>query len=51
MHTIDKEVIHRHIEEMKTEIEQYRLEKRSVEKKKKERRKVPFWTLFFSFMN
>lgn len=51
MYTIDREVVQRQMEDMRQEIEQYRLGKEALKRKRKERKHVPFWTIFFSFIN
>ena len=51
MYTIDREVVQRQMEEMRQEIEQYRLGQKALKRKRKERKHVPFWTIFFSFTN
>lgn len=51
MHTINHEVVQRHIEELRREVAQHRLQKRSIERKRKERKKLPFWAVFFSLKN
>ncbi|MCG7345922.1 hypothetical protein MHZ92_17560 [Sporosarcina sp. ACRSL] len=51
MYTIDREVVQRHMEDMRQEIEQYRLGQKALKRKRKERNRVPFWMIFFSFTN
>lgn len=51
MYTIDREVVQRQMEDMRKEIEQYRLGEKALKRKRKERKHIPFWTIFFSFAN
>ncbi|MCM3745260.1 hypothetical protein M3193_14060 [Sporosarcina luteola] len=51
MYTIDREVVQRHMEEMRQEIEQFRMERKALKRRRKERKNVPFWMIFFSFFN
>lgn len=51
MHTIDREVIQRHLEDKRQEIEQYRLGQNALKRKRKERKITAFWAMFFSFSN
>ncbi|MFC5602869.1 hypothetical protein [Sporosarcina koreensis] len=51
MYTIDREVIQRQMDDMRQEIEQFRLEQKALKRRRKERKGVPFWTIFFSFSN
>lgn len=48
MYTIDREVIQRQLEEMRLEVEQYRLGQKAIKRKRKERKNIPFWAIFFS---
>ncbi|MCM3712400.1 hypothetical protein [Sporosarcina luteola] len=51
MYTIDREVVQRHMEDMRQEVEQFRMEQKALKRKRKERKNVPFWMIFFSFFN
>jgi hypothetical protein len=51
MYTIDREVVQRQMEDMRQEVEQYRLGQKALKRKRKERKHAPFWTIFFSFTN
>ena len=47
MYTIDREVVQRQMEEMRQEIEQYRLGQKALKRRRKERKHLSFWTIFF----
>lgn len=52
MHTIiDREVIQRQMDEMREEIEQFRMGQKALKQKRKERKSAPFWMIFFSYSN
>lgn len=49
MYTIDREVIQRQMDDMRQEIEQLRLGQRALKRKRKERKGILSWMIFFSF--
>lgn len=51
MYTIHREVIQQQMEDMRKEVEQYRLGQRALKRRRKERKSAPFWMIFFSFSN
>lgn len=48
MYTIDREVIQRHLEEMRQEVEHNRIGQKALKQKRKERKGLSLWTIFFS---
>lgn len=51
MYTFDREVVQQHMDDMRQEIEQYRLEQKALKQKRKEQKNFLSWMIFFSFSN